>query len=53
MAAAQGERAALKTAAQAAETAAARFTDRGQTDEAAVSRLMADRYRTQLTKESR
>lgn len=43
------DRQALQTAARAAEQAAARFAERGQTDEAAISRLMADRYTRQLT----
>ena len=39
----------LRIAASAAQTAARRFAERGQTVEAAVSRLMADRYIQQLT----
>ncbi|MET8864702.1 hypothetical protein ABZW11_17330 [Nonomuraea sp. NPDC004580] len=38
----------LEQAALAAEQAAATFTARGQHDEAAVSALMAARYRNQL-----
>lgn len=39
----------LPAAARAAEQAAARFAERGQTDEAAISQRMADRYTRQLT----
>lgn len=38
----------LRAVQRAAETAAARFAERGQIDEAAVSALMACRYRQQL-----
>lgn len=38
----------LEVAARAAEQAAARFAASGDTDEAAVSALMAARYRQQL-----
>lgn len=43
----------LQAAARAAKHAAARFTERGQTDEAAISELMADRYTDQLTETKR
>lgn len=38
----------LQTAARAAEQAATVFAERGQTDEWAVSQLMANRYNQQL-----
>lgn len=41
----------LKTAACAANQAAERFAARGEADEWAISRLMADRYTRQLTEE--
>lgn len=43
----------LQAAQRAAEQAAAQFAARGQTDEAAVSQLMADRYRQQLAEQEK
>jgi hypothetical protein len=43
------DRQALQTAARAAKHAAGVEVERGETDEAAISQLMSDRYTRQLT----